>query len=42
MRWWTQLRERWAIWDCPELAVFLFVLTGGLLAWSLLSLHGVH
>jgi hypothetical protein len=38
MKLWRQLRERWAIWDCPELFVFLFVLTGGLLAWSLLTL----
>jgi hypothetical protein len=42
MRWWHWVRERWAIWDCPELVVFLFVLTGGLLAWSLLTLKALH
>jgi hypothetical protein len=42
MHWWRQLRERWAICDCPELIVFLFLLTGGLLAWSLLTLHSLH
>jgi hypothetical protein len=42
MYWWKRLRERWAIWDCPELFVFLVVLTSGLLAWSLWSLHTIH
>ena len=38
MRYWKRLRERWAVWDCPEVVVLLFLLTGGLLAWSLLTL----
>ena len=38
MTFWKSLRERWAVWDCPEVFVFLFVLTGGLLAWSIMTL----
>jgi hypothetical protein len=42
MMFWKRLQDRWAVWDCPEFFVFLFVLTGGLLAWSLLTLPVVH
>ena len=42
MLFWKRLRERWAIWDCPELFVFLLLLTGGLLAWSILTLPVAH
>jgi hypothetical protein len=38
MTFWRRLRERWAVWDCPAVFVFLFLVTGGLLAWSLLTL----
>ncbi len=42
MELWQRLKERWAIWDCPAVFVFLFLLSGGLLAWSLLLPHVVQ
>jgi hypothetical protein len=33
----TRFLERLAVCDCPELAVSLVLLTGGLLAWSLVA-----
>lgn len=38
MKFCKEFLERLAVCDCPELAVSLVLLTGGLLAWSLVFL----